>query len=125
MLVAAVSVTLSFSLVCPILIKEPEMEVDTLLCKISALVSLLSSLEKEVRLCGVKLLFIIIQTYMVIFTRGKTVMPPNIYINVLQIYFPKVPRHVRLHISSLACVPNVESWNAKSPPFNGFVCLTF
>lgn len=50
------------------------MEVDTLLCKISALVSLLSSLENEVCLCGVQLLLIIDQTYLLTFMRGKLVM---------------------------------------------------
>lgn len=43
------------------------MEVDTLLCKISALVSLLSSLENEVCLCYVKPLVIIDKTDMATF----------------------------------------------------------
>lgn len=52
-----------------------------LLCKISTLVSLLSSLEKEVCLCGVKLPVIIDHTYMITFMRP----------NVLQIYVLRVP----------------------------------
>lgn len=57
------------------LMKDPEMEVDTLLCKISALVSLLSSLENEVCLCLVKPLVIIDKTDMATFMGGKSVMP--------------------------------------------------
>lgn len=64
----------TLTLVCPVLTKDPEMEVDTLLCKISALVSLLSSLENEVCLCGVQLLLIIDQAYLLTFMRGKSVM---------------------------------------------------
>lgn len=52
--------------------KEPEMEVDTLLCKISALVSLLSSLENEVCLFWVKPLVIIDKTDMATFMSDAT-----------------------------------------------------
>lgn len=54
--------------------KGPEMEVDTLLCKISALVSLLSSLEIKVCLCWVILLLIVDKTHMARFVRGKSFM---------------------------------------------------
>lgn len=54
--------------------KGPEMEIDTLLCKISALVSLLSSLEIKVCSCWVIPLLIVDKTHMAWFVRGKSYM---------------------------------------------------